>query len=92
VANKYKVTKFDSFDFETDEGNYTINTEVDSFGKITIRFGNELTFTFDYSNAEKLQTVLEHAKNTIENAAIDQAGESFGKQQKLEFMDDPTKW
>ena len=92
MANKYKITKFDSFNFETDQGDYTVSTEVNSFGKIIISFGNAFTLSFDYSNAEKLQTVLEHAKNSIENEAIDQAGESFGKQEKLEFMDDPTTW
>ena len=92
MANKYKVTKFDSFNFETDQGDYTVSTEVNSLGKITINFGSSFTLSFDYTNAEKLQSVLEYAKNSIENDAIDQAGNSFGKQEKLEFMDDPTKW
>ena len=93
MANKYKVTNLGKFDLAPTHNSGhegSVEVTVDSFGKVVLNFG-AFELNLDYDSVRSLDAVLNTVQRHIEDVTIDQAGEGIG-QQKLDFMDDPTKW
>lgn len=95
MANKYNITKLDSFSFETDGQTYEVSAEVDSLEYITLQFGESFSLRFNYDSAENLENILKTARHVIQDQIIDTAGKNLKNssgQVKEWDPNNPSNW
>ena len=96
MANKYRVTKLDTFELVTESQVYKTTVEVDSLDYITFKFGESFSLRFDYKQAEKLEENLKTARFIIQDQATVSIDEPLTKNSHeisgRREPNDPANW